>query len=242
MAARAKKASKRPTAAGAARAARAPAAATKKAAKKASRKKTASRSAAVADARPKPVRRVPAAKPAAAAQPKPSAKKSGAAATADGTTGLSAGAVAPGFELLDQSGTLVSSEELRGQSYVLYFYPKDDTPGCTTQACGFRDALPEFEELGVRVLGVSPDGTTSHQRFAAKYELPFTLLSDGDKELSGAYGVWTLKKNYGREYMGVVRSTFLVDADGVIQRVWRGVRVNGHVAEVRSEAEKLAAR
>lgn len=181
-----------------------------------------------------------AAKPAAVAKRKPAAEKTGAVRAADGGAGLGAGATAPDFELLDQAGASVSSEELKGQPYVLYFYPKDDTPGCTTEACGFRDALPEFEELGVRVFGVSPDGTASHQKFAAKYELPFTLLSDVDKALASAYGVWALKKNYGREYMGVIRSTFLVAADGVIQKAWQSVRVNGHVAEVRAEAEKLA--
>lgn len=241
MAARAKKAGKRVAADRKSTGTRSPATGTKKAAKKSARKKAVSRSAAVTDASTKPARRVPSAKPPAAAKPKPLAKKGGPDPVADGVGALGPGAMAPSFELLDQSGASMSSEALRGQAYVIYFYPKDDTPGCTTEACGFRDALPEFEELGTRVLGVSPDGTTSHQKFAAKYELPFTLLSDGDKELAGAYGVWALKKNYGREYMGVVRSTFLVGADGVIKRVWRGVRVNGHVAEVRSEAEKLAA-
>jgi peroxiredoxin Q/BCP len=250
MAAKAKKAGKRTAAARKATSARSPATGTKKAAKKSSREKTASRStvsrsaasrsASVAETSAKPARRAPPAKSPAAAKPKPVAKKSVPASVAD-VGGLGAGAMAPSFELLDQSGASISSETLRGQPYVIYFYPKDDTPGCTTEACGFRDALPEFDELGTRVLGVSPDATTSHQKFAAKYELPFTLLSDDDKTLASAYGVWALKKNYGREYMGVVRSTFLVGADGIIKRVWRGVRVNGHVAEVRSEAEKLAA-
>ncbi|HVZ36083.1 MAG TPA: thioredoxin-dependent thiol peroxidase [Polyangiaceae bacterium] len=153
--------------------------------------------------------------------------------------GLAAGAVAPSFELLDQAGATRSSSELSGQPYVLYFYPKDDTPGCTTEACGFRDALAEFEQLGVRVIGVSPDGVESHQRFVNKYGLTFPLLSDEEKTLANAYGVWALKKNYGREYMGIVRSTFLVGADGTIRKAWRGVRVNGHAAEVKSEAESL---
>jgi peroxiredoxin Q/BCP len=136
-------------------------------------------------------------------------------------------------------GAEVSSAGLAGTPYVLYFYPKDDTPGCTTEACGFRDALPDFEKLGVRVLGVSPDSSASHQRFRVKYELPFTLLSDADKSLSSAYGAWALKKNYGREYMGVVRSTFLVDASGVIRNAWRGVKVNGHVEKVQAAAAAL---
>jgi peroxiredoxin Q/BCP len=152
---------------------------------------------------------------------------------------VGAGDTAPSFALPDETGAEVSSAELEGNPYVLYFYPKDDTPGCTTEACGFRDALPDFEKLGVRVLGVSPDSSASHQRFRAKYELPFTLLSDADKSLSTAYGAWALKKNYGREYMGVVRSTFLIDARGVIRNTWRGVKVNGHVEKVQAAAAAL---
>jgi peroxiredoxin Q/BCP len=152
---------------------------------------------------------------------------------------LGEGDTAPSFALSDQAGAQVSSGELAGQPYVLYFYPKDDTPGCTTEACGFRDALPAFEKLGVRVIGVSPDSSASHERFRAKYELPFTLLSDTDKQLSNAYGAWALKKNYGREYMGVVRSTFLVDSEGVIRNAWRGVKVNGHVEKVQAAAGAL---
>jgi peroxiredoxin Q/BCP len=153
---------------------------------------------------------------------------------------VSEGDEAPSFVLADQEGAEVSSRELAGQPYVLYFYPKDDTPGCTTEACGFRDALPAFERLGVRVIGVSPDSSASHERFRSKYELPFTLLSDTDKRLSTAYGAWALKKNYGREYMGVVRSTFLVDSEGVIRNAWRGVKVNGHVEKVQAAAAALA--
>lgn len=152
---------------------------------------------------------------------------------------LAPGDRAPSFQLPDQSGVSVSSAELAGNGYVLYFYPKDDTPGCTTQACGFRDASSEFEDTGVRVIGVSPDSVSSHQRFVSKYALPFTLLSDSSQELASAYGVWSLKKNYGREYMGIVRSTFLIDSEGVVKKVWRGVRVNGHVAEVRAAAAEL---
>jgi thioredoxin-dependent peroxiredoxin len=170
------------------------------------------------------------------------ARKSAAAepARSSGTAGAVAeGDTAPSFALPDQGGARVSSGELAGQPYVLYFYPKDDTPGCTTQACGFRDALPDFEKLGVRVIGVSPDSSASHERFRTKYELPFTLLSDADKQLSTAYGAWALKKNYGREYMGVVRSTFLVDSEGVIRHAWRGVKVNGHVEKVQAAAASL---
>jgi peroxiredoxin Q/BCP len=152
---------------------------------------------------------------------------------------VSSGDAAPSFDLPDETGARVSSRQLAGRPYALYFYPKDDTPGCTTEACGFRDALPEFEKLGVRIIGVSPDSPASHERFRGKYELPFTLLSDAEKQLSTAYGAWALKKNYGREYMGVVRSTFLIDSHGVIRNVWRGVKVNGHVEKVQAAAAAL---
>ena len=154
--------------------------------------------------------------------------------------GVNVGDVAPSFELLDQAETSLSSAHLAGKPYVLYFYPKDDTPGCTTEACGFRDALPDFKKLGVRVIGVSPDSSSSHERFIAKYSLPFTLLSDPDKTLSAAYGVWAKKQNYGREYMGVVRSTFLIDPSGVVQKAWRSVKVNGHVEQVQAAAAALS--
>jgi peroxiredoxin Q/BCP len=144
------------------------------------------------------------------------------------------------FELPDQSGATVSSESLSGQPYVLYFYPKDDTPGCTTEACGFRDSFDDFDAAGVRVLGVSPDSVARHQKFAGKHGLPFTLLSDSERSLASAYGVWALKKLYGRESMGIVRSTFLVDGQGVIRKAWRGVRVNGHIPEVQAAAAQLA--
>jgi peroxiredoxin Q/BCP len=146
---------------------------------------------------------------------------------------------APHFELLDQHGRTVSSDDLAGKPYVLYFYPKDDTPGCTSEACGFRDAQSAFEEAGVAVLGVSPDTTASHKKFADKCGLTFQLLSDPDKILAKAYGTWALKKNYGKEYMGIERSTFLVGADGRIKQVWRRVRVNGHVDAVQQAAASL---
>lgn len=157
----------------------------------------------------------------------------------DAATGPRVGDAAPAFDLTDHAGNQLSSAELAGSPYVLYFYPKDDTPGCTTQACGFRDSAAEFDEIGVRVIGVSPDSVASHQRFSTKYGLPFTLLSDDGQRLASAYGVWGLKKNYGREYMGIVRSTFLVDGAGVIRKSWRGVRVKGHVDEVQAAARAL---
>jgi peroxiredoxin Q/BCP len=149
------------------------------------------------------------------------------------------GEPAPSFELVDQDGQTVSSADLAGAPYVLYFYPKDDTPGCTTEACGFRDALSELEAVGVSVIGVSPDSAASHKKFAGKYGLGFRLLSDPEKSLAKAYGTWVLKKNYGREFMGVERSTFLVGADGRIKQTWRRVRVNGHVDAVKAAAARL---
>lgn len=147
------------------------------------------------------------------------------------------GKKAPTFKLPDQSGREVSSASLKGKPYVLYFYPKDNTPGCTRESCEFRDDQRNFRALGVTILGVSPDSVKSHAGFASKFELPFSLLSDPDKELAKAYGVWALKKNYGREYWGIVRSTFLVDKNGKVSAEWRQVKVNGHVAAVLSEAK-----
>jgi peroxiredoxin Q/BCP len=149
------------------------------------------------------------------------------------------GKKAPAFALADRAGKIQRSAALAGKPSVLYFYPKDDTPGCTREACDFRDGLADFSRAGIRVLGVSPDSPASHDRFAAKYGLSFTLLSDPDKTLAQAYGVWVKKKNYGREYMGIERSTFLVDGRGVVRRVWRGVKVAGHVQAVLDAAREL---
>jgi thioredoxin-dependent peroxiredoxin len=148
---------------------------------------------------------------------------------------------APSFTLPDGEGKKVSSQSLKGRPYVLYFYPKDNTPGCTQEACDFRDHHPNLKKLGVEVLGVSPDAAKSHQNFAEKYQLPFRLIVDADKELAEAYGVWALKKNYGREFMGIVRSTFLIDGTGRIAAAWRGVRVAGHAEAVLAEAKKVCA-
>ncbi len=142
------------------------------------------------------------------------------------------GQKAPDFSLPDQDGQMLSAGSLRGQAYVLYFYPRDDTPGCTREACGFRDEARRLDAAGVRVIGVSPDKPESHTRFRSKYDLPFTLLSDVDKQAAKAFGVWVKKQNYGREYMGVERSTFLVGRDGKIKKVWRRVKVDGHVDAV----------
>src|SRR5688572_5592595 len=162
-----------------------------------------------------------------------------ATAPAAPSGGIAEGDRAPSFTLRDQDGTELRSDSLKGTPYVLYFYPKDDTPGCTTQACGFRDNARGFGKHKVRVLGVSPDSEASHARFAKKYGLPFTLLSDPEKKLADAYGVWVEKQNYGRKYMGIQRSTFLVDGRGIVKKVYRGVRVPGHVEAVLEEAGAL---
>lgn len=151
---------------------------------------------------------------------------------------LQIGDQAPEFSLPDQNGNIVSSRSLLKEPYVLYFYPKDNTPGCTQQACDFRDALKEFQKAGVKIFGVSPDSAQSHNKFIEKYELPFPLLVDAEKELAQAYGVWSLKKNYGREYWGIVRSTFLIGAHGKIQKIWRNVRVKDHVTAVLAEVRE----
>ena len=143
-----------------------------------------------------------------------------------------AGDQAPAFQLADQDGNPVSLAQFAGRSVVLYFYPKDDTPGCTVEACGFRDEHSALEAAGAVVLGVSADSTASHRKFATKFNLPFPLLADVDRTLSEAYGVWGEKSLYGRKFMGITRATFLIGPDGVLKQVWPKVKVNGHVAEV----------
>jgi thioredoxin-dependent peroxiredoxin len=129
---------------------------------------------------------------------------------------IKVGAVAPDFELLSDSGELVKLSSFRGKQVILYFYPKDDTSGCTTQACAFRDAYPVIEEKNAVVLGVSPDGVKSHQKFKTKHNLPFTLLVDDQHVVAEAYGLWVEKSMYGKKYMGIIRSHFVIDEDGVI--------------------------
>ena len=142
------------------------------------------------------------------------------------------GRPAPDFTLTSDSGESVSLSSLKGSPVVLYFYPKDDTPGCTAQACGIRDAWAEFEAAGAVVLGVSPDGEASHATFREKYELPFALLADTDHEVADAYGVWGEKSMYGKTYMGVDRSTFVIDADGNVAKVFRQVKPAEHADQV----------
>ena len=142
------------------------------------------------------------------------------------------GSPAPDFELESDSGERVRLSGLRGQPVVLYFYPKDDTPGCTLQACEIRDSWSDFEERGAVVLGVSPDSVESHEKFRAKYDLPFTLLADPDHEVSELYGVWGEREYAGKKYIGVERSTFLIDADGNLAGVMRGVKPAEHAGDV----------
>jgi len=139
---------------------------------------------------------------------------------------------APDFELEDETGAIRSLKEFRGKPVVLYFYPRDDTPGCTKEACNFRDDYGEYTKAGVVILGVSPNTVKSHAKFKAKYHLPFPLLADIDHKVCELYGVWGRKKSMGREYEGVLRTTFLIDANGVIKRVFPNVKPDSHSAEV----------
>src|SRR5437868_14104486 len=145
---------------------------------------------------------------------------------------VSEGTAAPDFELTSDRGEQVKLSDFRGRSVILYFYPKDDTPGCTTEACEFRDAYDRFRERGVEVIGVSPDRVDSHRKFKDKYELPFPLLADPDHEVAESYGVWVEKKNYGKRYMGIERSTFVIDADGNVAKAMRRVDPETHADQV----------
>lgn len=145
---------------------------------------------------------------------------------------LSVGEAAPEFALRAHDGTRISLADLVGQRFVLYFYPKDDSPGCSTEACDFRDRDQDFSAAGARILGVSPDPIVKHEKFREKYGLPFTLLSDPEHTVADAYGVWVEKKMYGRTYMGIERSTFIIDAEGRIEEAHYKVRPKGHAAAV----------
>jgi len=145
---------------------------------------------------------------------------------------LKEGASAPAFTTKDANGETVKLKDLRGQKVVLYFYPKDDTPGCTKEACSFRDEFAEFKKRGIRVLGISPDSETSHKKFTAKYKLPLTLLTDTDHRIADAYGTYGQKKFMGRTYMGINRTTFLIDEKGKVRRVFEKVKPEEHAREV----------
>jgi peroxiredoxin Q/BCP len=147
---------------------------------------------------------------------------------------IEAGSPAPKFALPDENEQTHHLEDYRGQTVLLYFYPKDDTPGCTTEACNFRDDYSAYVQAGVVILGVSPDTPKKHTKFKTKYELPFTLLADTDHQVCELYGVWGPKKFMGREYEGVHRTTFLIDPDGVIQKVFEKVKPANHSAEILS--------
>ena len=154
-------------------------------------------------------------------------------------TSVDVGSPAPDFTMPTDGGGSVTLSALKGRNVVLYFYPKDDTSGCTSEACGFRDALPDFSGVDAVVIGVSKDSVASHDKFKAKYELPFTLASDTDGSVCEAYGTWVEKSMYGRKYMGIDRATFLIDKDGIIREVWRKVKVTGHVAAVLKAVKAL---
>jgi peroxiredoxin Q/BCP len=142
------------------------------------------------------------------------------------------GAAAPAFTTTDTNGNKVSLKNLRGQKVVLYFYPKDDTPGCTKEACSFRDEFSQFKKRGIEVFGISPDNEASHKKFTAKYKLPFTLLTDADHAIADAYGTYGEKKFMGRTYMGVKRTTFLIDEKGKIKKIFEKVKPEEHAREV----------
>jgi thioredoxin-dependent peroxiredoxin len=150
-----------------------------------------------------------------------------------------AGAKAPDFSLPDGEGKNVSLKDFKGKNLVIYFYPKDDTPGCTKEACDFRDNLARLKKAGAAVVGVSRDQVKSHAKFAAKYDLPFPLLSDVEGGMLEAYGVWQKKSFMGKSFMGIVRTTFLVDGNGVVRRAWEKVKVEGHVDEVLDAIKEL---
>ena len=150
---------------------------------------------------------------------------------------LEVGDNAPDFTLPTDGGGKVSLSKLKGKKVVLYFYPKDDTSGCTAEACGFRDIFPNFRKLDATVIGISRDSVASHDKFKKKYELPFMLASDEEGKVCEKYGVWVQKTLYGRKYMGIERSTFLINEKGVIENVWRKVKVAGHVDEVLAAAK-----
>jgi thioredoxin-dependent peroxiredoxin len=150
---------------------------------------------------------------------------------------LAAGAKAPDFTLPTDGNGSVTLSKLKGEAVILYFYPKDDTTGCTAEACSFRDSEANFRGAKTKVIGISKDSVAAHDKFKKKYELNFTLASDKDGHVCEDYGVWAEKSMYGRTYFGIVRTTFLIDKDGVIQRIWNKVKVAGHAAEVLKAAE-----
>jgi peroxiredoxin Q/BCP len=155
---------------------------------------------------------------------------------------LNVGDIAPDFELQNQQGETVRLSALRGKTVVLYFYPKADTPGCTKESCAFRDARSQFDAADTVILGISPDTVSSQLAFAEKYGLPFPLLADPDHQVADAYGVWGEKTNYGKTYMGIIRSTFVVDPEGRLSHIFRNVKVDGHSDAVLTAVRERAAK
>jgi peroxiredoxin Q/BCP len=153
---------------------------------------------------------------------------------------LKIGDKAPDFTMPADGGGEISLKALKGKKIVLYFYPRDDTPGCTTEACAFRDALPDFSKVKTAIVGVSKDTVASHDKFKTKFELPFPLASDKDGTVCEAYGAWAEKSMYGKKYMGIERSTFLIDEKGIVRGIWRKVKADGHAAEVLKAAAALS--
>ncbi len=152
---------------------------------------------------------------------------------------LKMGSKAPNFDVPSSAGKNITLKEFKGKKkVVLFFYPKDNTPGCTVEACGFRDKFKEIEKQGAVILGVSPDGDKAHQKFITKFGLPFVLLSDEDKGVCQAYGVWVKKSMYGKEYMGVARTTFIIEKDGTIANIFEKVKPDGHNDEVLEALKK----
>jgi len=151
---------------------------------------------------------------------------------------LKVGDKAPAFKGETDKGA-ISLKDLKGSPVVLYFYPKDDTPGCTLEACAFRDTLPRFKKMNAQVFGVSKDSIEKHNKFAKKYELPFALISDSDGSLCDSFGVWVEKSMYGKKYMGIERATYLIDEAGIIRNIWRKVKVTGHAEEVLKAVKEL---
>lgn len=154
-------------------------------------------------------------------------------------TELKPGSKAPDFTFTSGDGAETKLSALKGNVAVVYFYPKDDTPGCTAQSCDFRDSIKAFEKIGAQIIGISKDSEKSHEKFKAKYDLNFPLVSDEKTDICERYGVWTEKSMYGKKYMGIERSTFVIGKDGKIAQIWRKVKVDGHVAEVAAFVKSL---
>lgn len=152
---------------------------------------------------------------------------------------VSVGKSAPAFSLDTDAGETLSLKDLKGRPVVLYFYPKDDTPGCTVEACEFRDAFPRFKGSKAVILGISPDSVKSHQKFKEKFDLPFTLLADEDHAIAEKYGVWQKKSMYGRSYMGIARTTFVIDKDGKVAKIFEKVKPKGHAEAVEQAIDGL---